>query len=158
LSKIPGDVEIYNDIDLDYKSNIITVHFGAFSVIGVYLPHKKKHQLIPFITEIIDSSDKNYIVAGDYNTGINYVDQKGNSFWYEDALKNMETVGMKDAFRHINGSVLEYSWYSHQENGYRYDHTYVAEALLPIVKNCYYLHEYREDGLSDHSPMLLELG
>ena len=107
---------------------------------------------------MIDESERNFIVAGDYNTGKNYIDQKGNSFWYTAELENLEKVGMKDAFRHVYGDEEEFSWYSHQGNGFRYDHTYISEGLLPIVKDCYYPHEYRIDGLSDHSPMILELG
>jgi len=98
------------------------------------------------------------IIAGDYNTGINHVDQVGKSFWYEDELIKLKKNGYVDAFRHIHGDIKEYSWYSHQGNGYRYDHTYVDEALIPIVKDCYYLNSWREEKLSDHSPMVLELG
>ena len=78
--------------------------------------------------------------------------------WYTDKLTALEKENYVDAFRHIHGQKEEYSWFSHQGNGYRYDHTYLSESLLPIVKNCYYIHEWREEGLSDHSSMVLELG
>lgn len=156
FSKIPGEAEIHTDADPLYSNNIISVHYDAFSICGVYLPHKKKHKLIPYITQLGET--RNYIVVGDYNTGKNYIDQKGKTFWYTDELLKFEQSGYIDAFRHINGDVSEYSWYSHQGNGFRYDHTYIHNDLIPIAKDCYYMHEYREQGISDHSPMMLELG
>jgi len=155
---MPFDSELHPNSDEDFPNNIISAHFTAFSVMSVYLPHKKKHKLLPFIKDLIASSEKPYIVAGDYNTGINLVDQKGKSFWYEDEFKALSKVGYLDAFRLVYGDVKEYSWYSHQGNGFRYDHTYISEDLKPIVKDCYYKHEWREGKLSDHSPMILELG
>lgn len=155
FSTLPVDSEIHTDADPNYAANILSIHFEVFSVCGVYLPHKKKHSLIPFITAL--GKQRKYIIAGDYNTGKNHIDQKGKSFWYTDELKKMEDAGYIDAFRHKQGPVEEYSWYSHQGNGYRYDHTYVHEDLIPIVKNCYYIHEWREANISDHSPMILEL-
>lgn len=150
--------ELYADADEKFTHNIATAVFPAFKVMGVYLPHKKKNKLLPYINDTVKNDDAHYIIAGDYNTGINHVDQAGKSFWYEDELIKLKKNGYIDAFRHIHGDVKEYSWYSHQGNGYRYDHTYVDEALIPIVKDCYYLHEWRENKLSDHSPMVLVLG
>ena len=86
------------------------------------------------------------------------MDQKGNSFWYTEQLDKLKKAGQKDAFRLVNGEVEEYSWYSHQGNGFRYDHTFVDDNLTPIVTNCYYDHQWRIDKLSDHSPMFLEMG
>lgn len=157
-SLLPFNSEIYPSSDPQYSGNIIAAHFSAFSVLGVYLPHKKKHQLLEFITKLSSDHTSPFIICGDYNTGVNYVDQKGKSFWYTDQLSKLKKSGQKDAFRLVNGEVEEYSWYSHEKNGYRYDHTFVDESLVPIVTNCYYNHQWRIDKLSDHSPMFLELG
>lgn len=157
-ASIPFDAQLYPGADLNYSGNIVTAHFSAFSLMGVYMPHKKKHKLFEYCRSVINDSDKPFVVAGDYNSGKNYVDQKGNSFWYTDQLSAMEKEGMSDAFRFVNSDVEEYSWYSHQKNGYRYDHIYIDDTLKPIVKNCYYDHSTRSEGLSDHSAMFLELG
>ncbi len=156
-SSLPFSSELYPDADVEYTHNIVGAHFGAFSVIGVYLPHKKKHKLFEYITKIISGSDRPYIIAGDYNSGINHVDQKGKSFWYTDQMKNFSKLEYKDAFRLVHGEVTEYSWYSHQGNGFRYDHIYVHETLGGVITDCYYKHSWREEKLSDHSPMFLEL-
>ena len=157
-SKMPCTNTLYPLSDPEFSANLLSVHFDAFNVMGVYLPHKKKHQLLPFITETVIKAELPFIIAGDFNTGKNYIDQKGKSFWYTEELKELEKVGYVDAFRHVNGALKEYSWYSHKGNGYRYDHTYVHNSILPITRECYYLHEWREKKLSDHSPMVLNLG
>jgi len=158
LSNIPFSSELHPAADLKYSGNIISAKFSAFHLLGVYMPHKKKHKLFESTRSIITDSSVPYIIAGDFNSGKNYIDQKGNSFWYTDQLAAMEKEGMTDAFRFVNGEVEEFSWYSHQKNGYRYDHIYIDESLKPIVANCYYDHSWRIDKLSDHSPMFLELG
>ncbi|MGH3819914.1 MAG: hypothetical protein ACRDRE_19630, partial [Pseudonocardiaceae bacterium] len=42
-----------------------------------------------------------------------------------------------------------------RRNGYRFDHTFITTAHATTVRDCRYLHESRENGLSDHSPMTL---
>ncbi len=157
-SKYASETVHYENADPNFSNNIITAKFSAFNLIGVYLPHKKKHQLLPFITDLVKATKQPFIVVGDFNIGHNFIDQKGDSFWYQAELQAFEKVGMVDAFRYKNGKAEEFSWFSHQGNGFRYDHTYAHESLIPIVKNCYYLHEWRQNKLSDHSPMVLELG
>lgn len=158
LSKLPGNSQLFPTSDPTYSQNILRIEFDAFAVYGMYLPHKKKHQLFDFLLQQIQSDALPAVLCGDFNSGINYVDQKGNSFWYEDEFKALLDTGCQDAFRALQGDVSEYSWYSHQGNGYRYDHTLVSDDLLPVVSNCYYLQSYREAKVSDHAPMVLEIG
>ncbi len=157
-SKLPGEVVYYPDSDPLFYNNILGVTFSAFGIMAMYLPHKKKHNLLSYIKNTMEASHLPYILVGDFNTGHNSIDQKGDSFWYEKELIALEKSGYVDAFRHLHGTIEEYSWFSHQGNGYRYDHSYVHHELLPIIKKCYYLHEWRLAKLSDHSPMILQLG
>ena len=155
-SHFAGNSRVFNSAAWDYAQNIIVVDYSAFSVYGMYLPHKKKHKLFQLLSSEVSEHTPS-ILAGDFNTGKNFIDQKGDSFWYTDELKALEDKSMIDAFRHLYPKAKEYSWYSHQGNGYRYDHTYIHEDLLPFMDNCFYLHEWREEGNSDHSPMILDL-
>lgn len=157
FSKLPGDAILYPNSDASYPHNILSIEYEAFRIFGMYLPHKKKHELFDFLITQAEET-KPAIMVGDFNSGKNYIDQKGNSFWYEDKLVALENKGYQDAFRLIHGSKKEFSWYSHQGNGYRYDHSYIHESLAAITKECYYLHKWREDNISDHSPMVLSLG
>jgi exonuclease III len=157
-SQLPCKNEWHPNSDSLFSNNILSVHFDVFSIMGVYLPHKKKHLLFDYIIDHVIASSKPYIITGDFNSGKNGLDQEGNSFWYEDKLLALEKQNYHDAFRHINGDVKEYSWYSHQGNGFRYDHTYVHQSLLPIVTECKFIHEWRVAKYADHSPMWLKLG
>lgn len=155
-SKIPFNSCLFPDSDAKYSGNVIMAEFPLFRLYGCYLPHKKKHHLFDFL---INETKENIptIITGDLNSGINGLDQKGNSFWYEDELKTLEENRMIDAFREVNGQLRDYSWYSHQGNGYRYDHFYIQENLISLLSDCSYDHEARENGISDHSPMFLTL-
>lgn len=157
-STMPCRNELHPTADPEYANNILSVHFDVFSIMGVYLPHKKKHVLFDFIINHVKNSAKPYIIAGDFNSGKNKKDQIGDSFWYEEKLIALEQNNYQDAFRHFHKDVKEYSWYSHQGNGFRYDHTYIHDSLLPIITECNYLHDWRVNKLADHSPMWLKLG
>ena len=157
FSKLPLKPLRYDGMSMEYSSNVLTAQFDAFDLTGLYFPHKKKHALFNILLER-STMDKPQIFMGDFNSGINGLDQLGNSFWYEGDMKLLTHNGMADAFRHLHGNVLEYSWYSHRGNGYRYDHIYISKQLIPVLKTCQYIHSWREQGLSDHSPMVIELG
>lgn len=158
LSKLPANSTLFPKADPVYHHNVIRAEFDAFSIYGLYMPHKKEHKLFDFLSSRLEQDSLPAIYCGDFNSGINYVDQKGNSFWYEDDFKSLLKNGFADAFRLKQGEVSEFSWYSHQGNGFRYDHTLIHEDLKPVVSDCYYVHKYREDKVSDHSPMVIELG
>ncbi len=155
-SRLPCQSRLFNHTGLEHAHTVIAADFEAFHLYGVYLPHKKKHELFSLLQSEIETHSP-ALIMGDFNTGKNFIDQKGDSFWFTKELKDLEKSGMVDAFRHVHGEVESYSWYSHQGNGYRYDHIYTSEDLLPVIRNCDYLHKGRENKLSDHSPMILEL-
>jgi exonuclease III len=155
-SQFPANSRLFSHVKWDYSQNIIAIDFPAFSLYGMYLPHKKKHRLFDLLLDET-KSHKPAILVGDFNTGKNYIDQKGDSFWYTDKLEMLEEQDIVDAFRYLHPNAKEYSWYSHQGNGYRYDHSYLHKDLLPILHKCYYFHEWRDEGISDHSAMMLEL-
>ncbi len=142
----------------DFPEAILKCVHSDFAIYGVYLPHKKKHTRFEAIqTELINHPTIHTIIAGDFNSGFNKIDQVSDSFWYEDRLRGLQKLGMLDAYRHFFPVEKEYSWISHQGNGYRYDHTWVSAKLLPNVLKCSYSHVERDTKLSDHSLMILEL-
>lgn len=70
-------------------------------------------------------------------------------------LRGLEPHGFRDVFRALHGyGRKEISW-SAGRSSYRLDHVVASEELEPIA--CDYLHEPREQGLSDHSPVWAEL-
>jgi len=155
--------ESFTERESDFPHAMLRTEFDEFDIYGVYLPHKKKHRWFDVMVKELKSSGIPSIIAGDFNTGINYVDQTGNTFMYSDRLRDLELAGYLDAFRHVHGDVREYSWFSNMRkdgsggNGFRYDHTWIHKDLAERVTVCEYSHAEREANLSDHSPMILVL-
>lgn len=156
-SKLPGNSQLFAKEELLFPQSMLKLSLEVFDVYGVYFPHKKKHNCFEVLIEDLQKTDRPAIITGDYNSGKNFIDQKGDSFWYENHLIKLEKMGYADAFRLIHDDKKEYSWFSHQGNGYRYDHTYISASLKPLVKDCFYDQQAREDKLSDHAPMFLVL-
>jgi exonuclease III len=72
-------------------------------------------------------------------------------------IRGLEPYGYRDAFRALHGyEQREPSWeWPRWGGGYRLDHLIVSSRVE--VSECYYAHDWRRDGLSDHSPLLAEL-
>lgn len=157
-SKLPGIFSLYPEADPRFPHAVISISFEDLDLYSVYFPHKKKHKLFDFFRMHLKKNSKPHIITGDMNTGINGMDQKGNSFWYENDFKNLLANHATDCFRHLHGNAEVYSWYSHQGNGFRYDHTLISPNLLPHLKAFEYLEMLRTQKLSDHSPMYVVLG
>jgi len=80
-------------------------------------------------------------------------------FWDEAELgvvPGLRELGFADAFRALHGDGLrEPSWVwrriSGHGGGWRLDHVFCSAELRPVA--CAYHHEWRDDGLSDHSAL-----
>ena len=71
-------------------------------------------------------------------------------------IENHTLLGMKDAFREKNGyEDFSGSWFTNQGQGRRYDHVFTSRQIY--VENSFYDHQPRINGLSDHSPLIVEL-
>jgi exodeoxyribonuclease-3 len=72
-------------------------------------------------------------------------------------IKKLEPFGFHDAFRHLHGpEVRELSWeWRRWGGGYRLDHLIVSNEIT--VREASYLHGWREQELSDHSPLFARL-
>jgi exonuclease III len=73
-------------------------------------------------------------------------------------LTGLKDFDLADVFREIHGyDVQEMSWTTWRKSkqfGGRFDHIFASAALN--ATNAEYLHEAREAGLSDHSPLVVE--
>jgi exodeoxyribonuclease-3 len=65
--------------------------------------------------------------------------------------------GLTDAFCHLHPDTTEYSWVGKTGDGYRYDHAFCSDSLRSTITACRYLHEPREQKLSDHSALTMLL-
>jgi exonuclease III len=73
-------------------------------------------------------------------------------------IRGLECHGFRDAFRALHGSERrELSWeWQRWGGGYRLDHLIVSDQVR--ASDVRYLHEWRREGLSDHSPLYATLG
>ena len=141
---------------------------GEVVIIGVYVPSsvsrkevngKKERFQREFTKMFLNSKDANLVVCGDLNV-LEPNHKPHYSFlrnWEYEFYESFEMNGLADAFRMFYPDVCEYSWYGREGYGYRYDHCFVSKRIDKYVQLCQYLHEPRENRLSDHSVMLLQL-
>lgn len=102
------------------------------------------------------------LLIGDFNTGLPYQDEGGNTFHCVEHFERLRALGWIDAWRHHHGDAIEYTWHSRGRsgrpgNGFRVDHAFVTPILLPRVRACGYSRREREAGTSDHSMMIVEV-
>jgi exonuclease III len=72
-------------------------------------------------------------------------------------IRGLEPYGYRDAFRLLNPyDIEEISWeWARWGGGYRLDHLIISPGVT--VEECRYEHRWREEGLSDHSPLIARL-
>ncbi|MFD8560644.1 endonuclease/exonuclease/phosphatase family protein [Streptosporangium canum] len=72
--------------------------------------------------------------------------------WEYDFYTAFTDAGYGDAFRHLHPDTVDHSWYGRRSGaGYRFDHTFCSP--IGAVTTCFYLHQPRTTGLSDHAAM-----
>lgn len=98
------------------------------------------------------------MILGDLNAGRHGVDERGATLENSAMLGRLSTLGFVDAWRALHPEGREYSWFSHLGEGFRIDHALASAPLAPRVRSAWYEHSLREDGLSDHSALLVEVG
>jgi exonuclease III len=143
----------------DHSQRVIKISNKRFSLYGCYFPGQddKKYVFDFLLKEIKNNPTERIIITGDINTGKHYLDQAEATFYHADYLDKIENENYFDAWRHIHKDKKEYTWFSRVGNGFRIDHFFVHNDLKEKVKSCDYIHDYREQKITDHSMMTLEL-
>lgn len=102
------------------------------------------------------------VITGDLNVVEPNHDPRYAVFgkWEYDFYRSFIAAGFIDAFRACHPEGMDYSWFGRHcghggRNGYRFDHTFITAAHASTVRECRYLHDIRENGLSDHAAMTL---
>lgn len=98
-----------------------------------------------------------FLFTGAWNTGARGLDEEGQTFVCAEHFARLSALGWTDLWRHYNPSATEWTWRSHQGNGFRVDHAFASPALLPHVRSCRYSHAEREARISDHSIVIVEM-
>ena len=96
------------------------------------------------------------MIVGDFNTGVHRIDETGTTFSEANRFDDLARAGWVDVWRRLNAPKREYSWSSNKGNGVRIDHALCSPRLAGSVVSARYEHAYREQGISDHSPLVVE--
>lgn len=74
--------------------------------------------------------------------------------WEYDFYRSFAEHGFIDAYRHLHPSGTDHSWFGRRSGaGYRFDHIFCSVGHADALTGCWYDHQPRELGLSDHSAL-----
>jgi exodeoxyribonuclease-3 len=138
---------------------LVDVEFAEFHLVGVYMPNLKAK--IPYwqalVAALADRRGHAALAIGDFNTCRAYVDEAGAIDACAHFMDEVEAIGFCDLWRRRYPDGREYSWYSTRGNGFRIDHAFLSPALAARAGEIRYSHAERLAGLSDHSPLIVDL-
>lgn len=138
---------------------MVLVEFPGFRLTGVYMPNLL--QKVPYwkalIASLAGDTGGHALAIGDFNTCRAYVDEPGAIDATAHFIDKVEAVGFCDLWRRRYPEGREFTWYSTRGNGFRIDHAFVSPALVERAVAVRYSHDERLAGISDHSPLILDL-
>lgn len=166
---------------LDDEGRFLQIDLGDLSVISLYIPsgsskEERQNLKIDFLTNYFSNylkqltqHNRNYIICGDFNMVHKRIDIKnfnGNKNrsgclpeerqWMDDLFNKL---GFVDAFRVINQSEHQYTWWSNRgqawanNTGWRIDYQITNLGLKNKIK---YVNIYKKERFSDHAPLVIE--
>ncbi|WP_232075934.1 endonuclease/exonuclease/phosphatase family protein [Phytohabitans suffuscus] len=144
----------------------------AVAVLGVYVPSRdrsadKTEKKQAFVASLLSALGElpvelrdRLVVGGDYNVIARTHRPLHPGFlpFEFGLLEAFERQGLVDAYEKCSPGEQAYSWIGRTGDGYRYDYFHVGAALTGRINGCAYLHETREQRLTDHAAVALGLG
>jgi exodeoxyribonuclease III len=139
---------------------MVRVEFAGLWLCGIYMPNMLAK--VPYwealIAALAAEAGGAALAVGDFNTCRAYVDEPGAIDATAHFMDKVEAIGFCDLWRRRYPEGREFSWYSTRGNGFRIDHAFLSPALAAQAATVRYSHDERLAGLSDHSPLILDLG
>lgn len=147
------------------------VNVGAsktVAVMAMHIPNRSTGLKYPFmqsVTEIVKHwRGPPAVLLGDTNSGCIGIDEESPAFnKIEDQwIKTLNQLRWADAFRHLHGQALDYTWYSpNGRNGFRLDQAFLHPSLHQSLHEFAYIWggqpNARRDCLSDHAAIVMNL-
>jgi exodeoxyribonuclease-3 len=146
-------------VGLPEPYRMVSADFPDFRLVGVYMPNLLAK--VPYWEKLIATLSKTggqTLAIGHFNTCRPYLDEAGAIDRTAHYMDKMAEIGFCDLWRHRNPELREYSWFSTRGNGFRIDHAFLSDTLAARTGTIGYSHAERLAGISDHSPLILELG
>jgi exodeoxyribonuclease-3 len=143
----------------------------AVAVLGVYVPSRDRSadktekkqtfvaSLLAALDELPDDLRGRLVIGGDYNVIARTHQPLHPGFlpFEFGLLETLEAHGLVDAHERCSPGAQPHSWIGRTGDGYRYDYFHVGRELAERITTCAYLHETREQRLTDHAAVALAL-
>jgi exonuclease III len=149
------------DPSLSDQRHLWVVELGWLKLCAVYMPLDLAK--LPYWEALrrsaADESGPDLFI-GDFNTGNNVIDLApgASPFVLSEHFDEFGKGRLRDVWRARYPEAREYTWYSERaNNGFRLDHAFAAAHVFERVIRCEYVHAMREQGLSDHSALRMEI-
>ena len=144
----------------------VIVNDARIPILGAYIPSRgsveernvAKRQAQTAVSKVLPQLAKDsMLIAGDLNVVEPEPLPQYEIFgdWEYQFYQSFAEAGFSDVFRLFSPQKKEYSWFGRSGLGYRFDHAFASGPFLRNIDNCWYDHEARSDGLSDHSGLVL---
>jgi len=170
----------------DPQRRVIAATVGGLRVICAYFVNGEsldsdKYQyklewlsrLRDYVAQELSQHQGKVLLLGDYNIAPEDLDVYDPDAWKDKVLcsvperemfQQLIALGMTDSFRHLNPSVVEYSWWDYRaamfrrNRGMRIDHILIGDALVACAQTCIIDKTPRSwERPSDHAPVVLTL-
>lgn len=143
----------------------------AVAVLGVYVPSRdrsasKTEKKQGFVASLLRALEElpaelrgRLVLGGDYNVIARTHRPLHPGFlpFEFGLLEALDAHGLVDAHERCSPGEQAYSWIGRTGDGYRYDYFHVGGELAERITGCTYLHETREQRLTDHAAVSLGL-
>jgi exodeoxyribonuclease-3 len=170
----------FGNDEFDREGRYVEARFDDVAVASVYFPsgsssearQEAKFRFLPSIEAHMQAKlagDLHYIFCGDINIAHKQIDlrnwrsnQKNSGFTPEERAwmdKLIDEIGYVDAFRVVNSSPDEYTWWSNRGRaweknvGWRIDYQLISPKLADRVEQA---EVYRRKRYSDHAPLTID--
>lgn len=164
----------------DDEGRYIHLEFGSLKVASLYLPsgtsgdvrQDLKYEFMDKYFKTLKaqiSKNESCIICGDWNIAHKEIDlknwkanQKNSGFLPEERAwldKLFDKVGYVDAFRMVNESPDQYTWWSNRGRawdnnvGWRIDYQIITPDLVKKIKGASI---YKDQRFSDHAPLIMD--
>lgn len=141
----------------------VLVHIPSLdlSILGVHVPNQteiwNKREFWNCVQGFADSHvGQRAMIIGDLNTALDE-DHQGEPIRESSYFVHLLKTGWIDAWRKHNGDLQEYTWFSHRQNGFRLDYCFVSPSLAETTTGARMRHDVRDERLSDHSLLIVDL-
>ena len=171
--------------DFDLQKRVITGVVGDIRLVNLYVPngadltndkYQYKLQWLQLLKEYLQTlqeKPQSMCVCGDFNIALEDRDiynSQGkekhimSSPAEREALKEVLSIGLQDAFRKFTQEAGHFSWWDYRaagfqrDRGWRIDHHYLTPELYQKATNCWIDREPRKlVKPSDHAPVVVEV-